>query len=300
MRAPISILGGCARAWPGSPAHTQLEEEFEALWSGQFRKIGRFIKLALSGAALAMKHAGIKQLPPRRTGVFLGTGLGNLADLIPFVRSLYDGQSIPSPTQFANSVGNAGAFYIAQAYALEGPVLAICQDEASFEAALLNASTLIHAEEIDFALVGGVDVFVPPASEHLARLGLNPTDTQVALAEGVGFWLLSREANQGLAQLLDVTMKQAEPALMLKPPRELEGPQTLFLGHGLAAHQPQLLSLLGRGALAAASSPGIFPTQAAFGAGSFVTGNAVPGALYHSLSSTREGLLGSITARKTL
>ncbi len=263
MTAPLSILGACARAWPALPAHREIETEFEALWGGKFRKIGRFIKLALSAAALTMKHAGLTKLPAARTGVFLGTGLGNLADLVPFVQSLYDGQSIPSPIQFANSVGNSGAFYIAQAYALEGPVLAICQDEVSFEAAVLNAALLLRAGEIDFALVGGLDVFVPPAAEQRARLGLDVTDESIVLGEGAGCWLLSNVPDEGFAQLLDVTLKQGSPVPQRPAPH------------------------------------GIFPTASAFDAGAFVVSDAAPGTLYQSSASTREGLVGSVTVRKS-
>ena len=299
MNPPLSILGSCSRTWLATTPHRAIEEEFEQHWPGKFRKIGRFIKLALTGASLAMKHAGVTALPPRRTGVFLGTGLGNLADLVPFVKSLYDGESIPSPIQFANSVGNSGAFYIAQAYQLEGPVLAICQDEVSFEAAVANASLLLHAGEIDFALVGGLDVFVAPASEQLARLGYDASDTSIPLGEGVGFWLLAREAGQGVAQLLDVSVKQLAPADALKTALRFEGPRALFLSDRLRAGQAQLLASLGPGAELVERTPGTFPTQAAFAGGSFAAGSARPGALYHSLSATREGLLGCLTVRKT-
>ncbi len=301
MSAPLSILGACARAWLATTPHKNIEQEFDAHGPGQFRKIGRFIKLALTGAALTMKHAGLTKLPPSRTGVFLGTGLGNLADLVPFVQSLYDGQSIPSPIQFANSVGNSGAFYIAQAYGLEGPVLAICQDEVSFEAALMNAATLLHASEIDYALVGGLDVFVPPATEQRARLGLDANDESMPLGEGAGFWLLSREEGKGIAQLLEVSVRQVDPSVALtNGALKFDGPRSLFLADGLRSQEPRLLSTLGSSTIALERTPGLFPTQAAFGAGAFVAGPALPGALYHSLSATREGLVGAITARKTI
>ena len=270
MTAPLSILGACSRAWLATTAHRGIEEEFDAYWAGgQFRKIGRFIKLGLTGCAVAMKQAGMTTLPPKRTGVFLGTGLNNLADMIPFVQSLYDGQSIPSPIQFANSQGNSGAFYIAQAYALEGPALAICQDEVSFEAAVANAASLLRAGEIDCALVCGLDVFVPPGSEQRARLGLDTSDESIALGEGGGFWLMSREAGKGVAQLLDVSVRHAAPADALKAGAlKFDGPSTLFLSDGLRAHQAQLLALLGPGSTAAPGTPGIFPTQPAFEAAS--------------------------------
>ena len=294
---PLSILGASSLSFPAAPPHKRVEEAFDALWAGKFRKIGRFIKLALAGAALAVKHAGLQSLPARRTGVFLGTGLGNLADLVPFVQSLYETGGIPSPIQFANSVGNSGAFYIAQAYALEGPVLAICQDEVSFEAAVTNAASLLHAGEIDLALVGGVDAFVPPLSDHLARLGHDPvTHGGLALGEGAGFWVLSSQEGQGLAQLLDASVGGVDPRAALTSQLAFGGARRLFLSDRLRPHQAALLDLLGPGAAPVASHSGTFPTEAAAAAADFVLSDA--GGLFHSMSATREGLLGTLTVRK--
>jgi hypothetical protein len=301
MMPPLSILGACARTWLATTPHRAVEEEYETHWPNKFRKIGRFIKLALTAAAVSTKQAGMARVPPTRTGVFLGTGLNNLADTVPFVKSLYDGESIPSPIQFANSVGNAGAFYLAQAYTLEAPALAICQDEVSFEAAVVNAALLLHAGEIDLALVGGVDAFVPPASEQLCRLGYDASDESIPLGEGVGFWLLSREAGKGIAQLLDATLKTMAPDEALKAhAAKFDVPCTVFLNERLQPRHAELLALLPATSTAAPRPPGIFPTESAWAAGSFVNGPANPGSIYHSLSSTREGLLGAITVRKTL
>ena len=217
MKNTLSILGASSLVFPVADPGQGLEKEFEAHWSGRFRKIGRFIKLALAGAAVAVKHAGLKELPARRTGIFLGTGLGNLADLVPFVISLYDG-SIPSPIQFANSVGNSGAFYVAQAYGVEGPVQAISQDEVSFEAAVVNAALLLEAGEIDLALVGGVDVFVAPLSDHLARIGRDAAElSEASLAEGAGFWVLSRKRSGSIAELIDASLSHAPAGRFLPP-----------------------------------------------------------------------------------
>ena len=295
MMPPLSILGASALCFPIAESAARVDEAFEPLWAGRFRKIGHFIKLALAGAGLAVRHAGLTQLPARRTGVFLGTGLGNLSDLLPFADSLYDG-SIPSPTQFANSVGNSGAFYIAQAYALEGPVLAISQEEVSFEAAVVNARLLLYAEEIDFALVGGIDVYMPPLGDHLARLGHDPKhEAALALADGVGFWVLSREVGEkSVARLLEASVGGGDPEATLA---RLDGPsQSLFVGERLRGREAPLRAKLG--ATLVPRCPGTFLTESAVTAGAFVTGVAPSGALYHSVAATREGVLGALTVRR--
>lgn len=299
MIEPISILGASSLAWPANTGHTGVEDVYEAHWQNRFRKIGRFIKLALAGAGLAVKHAGDPKLPPHRTGVFLGTGLGNLADLVPFVQSLYDDAQMPSPIMFANSVGNSGAFYIAQALGLEGPVLAICQDEVSFEGAVMGAALALRSDDIDRAIVGGVDVFVNPLNDHIARLGFDPkTHHAMPLGEGCGFWVLARGAGQGVGEVLAATVGGDDPkAELLNHALPFDGPRSLFVGDRLRTQASALRALLGPAA-AVPAPVGPYPTETAAVAAQFTLGPAANGALFHSVAATREGLIGTLTVRR--
>lgn len=175
----------------GGKPPAECDARLTELTQKRFRRLGRFTQLAMLGAAEAVYHAKVA-LTPARTGVFLGTGLGNISDLLPFSHAVFGDPGFHvSAIQFANSVGNAGAFYIAQALGLHGPVLAVSQDEVSFEAALMQATALLDAGDIDAALVGAVDVVMPNVRDHLARMGFAP-DAPFNLSEGSAWWVLGK------------------------------------------------------------------------------------------------------------
>lgn len=215
--AQTSLIGVDVGGTPGPVLDARLVE----LTGRRFRKLGRFMQLALTGAVEAAKKSGVT-LPPARTGVFLATGLGNISDLMTFSHAVFGDPGYPlSAIQFANSVGNAGAFYIAQTLSLTGPVLAVSQDEVSFEAALMQAVTLLDSSDLDYALVGAVDVAMPNVKDHLARMGL-PPDAPLKLSEGSAWWLLGRPAAGDFATLEGLTLQHEEGAAGVHAPRELD------------------------------------------------------------------------------
>lgn len=166
----------------------------------RFRKVGRFIKLALAGAEDAVRRSGLT-LPTERSAILLGTGLGNLPDVVGFANVAFNQtDALPSPIQFAHSLGNSAAFYVAQAFGLVGPVLALSQDEVSFEVGLLNAQLLLESGAVDFALVGGADVFLPPAADQRVRMGLS-ADDPTEVGEGSAWLLLERLGPSSIARL---------------------------------------------------------------------------------------------------
>ena len=249
----------------GGTAGATLDARLTELTGKRFRRLGRFIQLALSGAVEATHKSG-RKLPPKTTGVFLATGLGNLSDMVPFSHAIFGDPGFHvSAIQFANSVGNAGAFYIAQALGTSGPVLAVSQDEVSFECALLQATELIDCGDIELALVGAVDVVMPPVQDHLARMG-HPPDAPLKLAEGSAWWVLGKSEPSDLATLERVTM-QAEDS------RE----SGVF-----AARDFDVGTSYARGALV--------PTL-------FLEG-AKAGESLDVVSRTREGLTGRVTVRR--
>ncbi|MBL8956430.1 MAG: hypothetical protein JNK82_36990 [Myxococcaceae bacterium] len=236
----------------------KLDARLVELTGRRARRMGRFMQLAVTGAVEAAKKSGL-QLPPARTGVFLATGLGNISDLFPFSHAVFGDPGFHvSAIQFANSVGNAGAFHIAQALGLNGPVLAVSQDEVSFEAALLQAVTLLDGGDLDLALVGAVDVVMPKVSDHLARLGL-PPDAPVKLGEGSAWWVLGPVGADDHGVLEDVTLGFRS------------GPPGLFATRDFESGMNYAQSAL-------------YPT--------LFLGTAAPGETFETTARTREGLTG--------
>ena len=203
----------------GGPSGEALDARVLELTRKRFRKLSRFIQLAMVGAIEAATASKLR-LDPERTGIFLASGLGNLSDLLPFSHSVFGDPGFhPSAIGFASSVGNAGAFYIAQALDVTGPVLALSQDEVSFEAALFQAVTLLDSGDIDVAVVGSVDVVMPLVEDHLARMGYSREEAQargLKLSEGSAWWILGQREDGDLGELEQVTLGH-EDALDLAP-----------------------------------------------------------------------------------
>jgi hypothetical protein len=161
------------------------------------RRIDRFIQLALIGAARSVRVAK----PDRDTAVYLGSGRGDLEVIIAVMQSLLrDGQP-PKPLSFINTVSNASCYYVAQTLKLAGRSSFVCNRYFAFESILELASLDVASGEVGSALIGTVDVVVPPLAGHRLRLDLDPS-TPVADAS---HWLLVRSDDEGaLCQLLAV------------------------------------------------------------------------------------------------
>ncbi|HEY3445303.1 MAG TPA: beta-ketoacyl synthase N-terminal-like domain-containing protein [Myxococcales bacterium] len=293
MTAPTLPAIG-VRAW-GSvlpEANARLPEDLEPISSPlvgkRFRKIGRFIKLALCGAASAVKSSGLK-LPPDRTAVVFGTGIGNSIDMAGFCEATLGGPTdlFPSPIQFANAIGNSGAFYVAEAFQLTGPVIALSQDDVSFECALATARDLLWAGDADFVLVGGADVYFGDDAAQRERMKL-PDAVQVAFSEGSGWLLLERRGPDSRAVLEHVFVGDASPAEALRQagPR---GPGTLSIGARLEPGAAELLQAVPQAVRA--PSRGAWPTEHAGQLCVFLDRKDGP-AVFESVSVTCDGFVG--------
>jgi len=282
------------RAWgsvlpePGGRLPEDLEPISSPLLGRRFRKIGRFIKLALCGAARAVQSAGLVP-PPDRTAVVFGTGIGNSIDMAGFCEATLGGPTelFPSPIQFANAIGNSGAFYVAEAFQLTGPVIALSQEDVSFECALLAARDLLLSFDADFALVGGADVYFGEEGAQRERMKL-PGELQVAFSEGSGWLLLERLGPESKARLEHVFVGEAEPAQALR--QAGGGPCALSVAarlepraEELVAQVPQAVRLPSRGA---------WPTEHA-GQLCRLLDRADGPAVFQSVSATQDGFVGA-------
>lgn len=162
-------------AWEEAKLPANPDDLVQKMMGQPMRRAGRFIKLVCCGALACMSRVPEETLRGRSIGIFLATGLGNIDEILPFITQVFkhDG-GFPSPNQFANSVSNAAAFFLAKACGIKGVVLTVSQEELSFESALWLAQGYLAAGEIDLALVGGCDVFTPSVEDYRERLNLVP------------------------------------------------------------------------------------------------------------------------------
>jgi hypothetical protein len=160
------------------------------------RRIGRFIQLALIGAGRSAKAAQLSH----DTAVYVGSGRGDLEVTIEVMQTLLrDGQA-PKPLSFINTVSNAACYYVAQNLKVLGRSSFVCNRYFAFESVLQLAALDLESGSVRNALVGTVDVVVPPLADHRIRLGLS-TQTDVVDAS---HWLQLRTAAspETLGQLL--------------------------------------------------------------------------------------------------
>src|SRR4030042_171126 len=125
---------------------------------------------------------------------------------LPFITQVFKHEGgFPSPNQFANSVSNAAAFFLARICEIKGIVLTISEEELSFESALWLAQSYLENGEIDLALVGGCDVFTPTVEEYRERMDLKPDNSRMlAMGEGSSWLLLGGGSKEKIGDILAV------------------------------------------------------------------------------------------------
>ncbi len=193
-------------AWDEAKLPANPDDLVQKMMGQPMRRAGRFIKLVCCGALACMSRVPEETLRGRSIGIFLATGLGNIDEILPFITQVFkhDG-GFPSPNQFANSVSNAAAFFLAKACGIKGVVLTVSQEELSFESALWLAQGYLASGEIDLALVGGCDVFTPSVEDYRERLNLVPGRCRRApLGEGSAWFLLGGDGEAKIGDILSV------------------------------------------------------------------------------------------------
>ena len=188
--------------YPSYVADTSCLNEFVS--RKVLRRIDRFSQLALTGACLALKDAGLDSLKGKKTGLVICSGYGSVKTTFSFLDSLIDyGDSCASPTLFSNSVHNSAAGHISIILGIDGSCLTVSQFEMSVHSALISATMWLKEERADRILFGAVDETCDVLKYSYKRffddnkdLTMTPlaSDRQSAIpGEGAVFFLLSKE-----------------------------------------------------------------------------------------------------------
>ena len=178
------------------------------------RRMDAISRLAILGACLALRDAGIERAD-ERMGVALSTGYGPSGTTLAFLDSFIEsGDPCSSPTLFSSSVHNAPAANLSTLLGVTGPNLSISQFEVSATSALLTAALWLEEGRVDRVLVGGVDEYGDVLGYCWKRFfgepdptPCRPLDTARQTArpgEGCAFLLLERpSAGQSCAGVID-------------------------------------------------------------------------------------------------
>jgi 3-oxoacyl-[acyl-carrier-protein] synthase II len=127
----------------------------------EWRRLDRFVRLALAAASEALADAGLAGDPAarRRLGCVIGSSIGGVETLLENHRSYLEGRRV-SPFFIPMTIANMAAGYAAIRYGLAGPNLCTTSACASGAHAIGEAARAIRAGQADAMLAGGSDALV--------------------------------------------------------------------------------------------------------------------------------------------
>lgn len=156
--SPEEFLSAIGSPRVSERAATDRLEEFVA--RRDLRRIDHYSRLALLGAHLALRDAGMLGEALERVGVVIATGYGAAGTTFGFLDSIIEnGDPCASPTHFSNSVHNAAAAHVSIFLKATGPSLTVSQFELSAASGLLTACQWLREGRVDAVLFGAVDEY---------------------------------------------------------------------------------------------------------------------------------------------
>lgn len=177
------------------------------------RRMSRIIKMGMAAAIETLQHSGVEQ----PDAIITGTAYGCLADTDAFLTRLVEfKETLLSPTAFIQSTHNTVAAQIALQLKCHNYNNTYVHRGSSFEAAMLDAISLMLDGEATNVLVGAADEITEKSHAIIRRFGKydNNGDSTTLLSsglpgtmagEGAAFFMLSsQKEDNAIAQLIDV------------------------------------------------------------------------------------------------
>jgi hypothetical protein len=130
-----------------------LKGELKHFTDEHFRRVNRFILLALLGARQCMDRSPLEA----DTAIYLTTEHGNLGETAEVIDEIYAAQSLPKPFGFINTMSNTAAFYLARNLGVRGRNIMVSSQHLSFERGLELLKVDFSTGAAKSALIGGVD-----------------------------------------------------------------------------------------------------------------------------------------------
>ncbi|MBS1615630.1 MAG: beta-ketoacyl synthase chain length factor [Bacteroidetes bacterium] len=174
----------------------------------QLRRMSKLVRMSLGAARDCLSRAGAATAD----AIIMGTAFGCLADTEVFLKKMLEQEEqMLTPTAFIQSTHNTPAGQIALAIGCQGYNNTLSQQGQSFESALLATSLYLSEHPDHQVLCGAGDELTPTSLALLQRIGMYSTEPYhpgkhhvppaALAAEGVGFFLLSKNAEAALARI---------------------------------------------------------------------------------------------------
>lgn len=177
------------------------------------RRMSRIIKMGVASAMQCLHDAGVNN----PDAIITGTAYGCLADTDAFLTRLVEfKEELLSPTAFIQSTHNTVGAQIALQIKCHNYNNTYVHRGSSFEAALLDALSLLNEGEGNHILVGAVDEIIDNSHAIIKRFGnykqeaessrlLTSGEPGTMAGEGAAFFMVSDQKQSGaIAELIDV------------------------------------------------------------------------------------------------
>ncbi len=181
-----------------------LKAELKKLTGKSYRRIDRFIQLALLGAHQAATGS---KLDPE-TAIYMTSGQGDIPVFERVRHQRYFQKMLSKPVDFVNLGGNIAGFYVASHLKLTGTNLFLSHKHFPVQMALLLAQSELELKREPAILLGGVDERLVNRELAQKLLGVNES-TQ--LGEGSS-WMLLRGEPRGAQAALSQSSRTFDPA----------------------------------------------------------------------------------------
>lgn len=175
----------------------RLEDEFPsidgrlmAVTRERYRRIDRFVQLALMGAAECARNHTLA----RDCGLYLSSGVGPISSNVLVQDAIHRDARMPMPFSFVNTLGSSACYHVVKELDIVGEAVMVARGSASFSTALTCAYADLASGVVSQVLVGAVEECVLPVDRHRSLLRLSP---ETAVAEGTHWLLLERDDREG-------------------------------------------------------------------------------------------------------
>jgi len=207
MNEPLPVTAVATFTLTGGDAPEPLDALLADATDGRrFRRINRFIQLALIGAHRCRRADGAQW--PARQPIVIATGQGGVAATAAMLEGVVAAGQLPMPFQFINLVGNMAGFHVANSLGAVAANSAVSRLDFPLESALAVARQDYAREGC--ALLGAVDELAWPLAAHRRRLGVG---ADVAVGEG-SHWLRLGTDRPPLGWIEDVRYLNDDDALL--------------------------------------------------------------------------------------